>query len=78
MLISASYPSIKNITLGYTLPSKVIRNMGLRDLRFSMSADNLYMFTHLKGMNPQYSFTGGTTYVYAPSRTISFGVDVKF
>jgi len=78
MLISASYLSIKNITLGYTLPSKVIRNMGLRDLRFSMSADNLYMFTHLKGMNPQYSFTGGTTYVYAPSRTISFGVDVKF
>ena len=45
---------------------------------FAVTADNLYVFTHLKGMDPQYSMTGGTTYVYTPSRTISFSVDVKF
>mgnify|MGYP002793582060 FL=1 len=78
MLIDASYFSIKNITLGYSLPVKVIKRIGFQNLRFAVTADNLYVFTHLKGMDPQYSMTGGTTYVYTPSRTISFSVDVKF
>ncbi|MFV0417537.1 MAG: SusC/RagA family TonB-linked outer membrane protein [Dysgonomonas sp.] len=77
-LIDASYFAIKNITLGYTIPSKILKGVGISSLRLSATADNLIMFTHLKGMNPQYNFTGGTTYVYAPSRTISFGLDLKF
>ena len=62
----------------YTLPVKVVKRIGFQNLRFAVTADNLYVFTHLKGMDPQYSMTGGTTYVYTPSRTISFSVDVKF
>ncbi|MBO7260105.1 MAG: TonB-dependent receptor [Bacteroidaceae bacterium] len=78
MLIDASYFSLKNITFGYTLPKKMTNNIGLNELRLAVSADNLHTFTHLKGMDPQYSMTGGTTYVYAPARTISFRLDVKF
>lgn len=77
-LINASYLSIKNITLGYSLPSKLTKRMLIKDIRFTATADNLVLFSHLKGMDPQYNFTGGTTFVYTPSRTISFGVDVKF
>ena len=29
-------------------------------------------------MDPQYSLTGGTGYVYAPTRTVSFNLDLKF
>lgn len=78
MLIDASYFSIKNITLGYSLPEKTVKSIGLKGLRFALTADNLYLFTHLKGMDPQYNMTGGTSYVYTPSRTISFSMDVKF
>lgn len=77
-LIDASYFAIKNITLGYTIPSRILKNIGVSSLRLSATADNLVMFTHMKGMNPQYNFTGGTNYVYTPSRTISFGLDLKF
>ena len=78
MLIDASYFAIKNVTLGYSLPEKITKNLGLQGLRFALTADNLYLFTHLKGMDPQYSLVGGTGYVYTPSRTVSFSVDVKF
>ncbi len=77
-LIDASYFTIKNITLGYTVPSKWVRKAGMQGVRFTASGDNLYMFNHLKGMNPQYNFTGGTNFGYVPVRTISLGIDISF
>lgn len=77
-LIDASYLCIKNITLGYSLPSRLLKKIFLKDIRFTAIGDNLVLFNHMKGMNPQYDFSGGTTYVYMPSRTISFGIDIKF
>ena len=77
-LIDASYFSIKNITLGYTLPKTWCSKIGMKSIRLSASVDNLHIFTHLKGMDPQYNLTGGTSYVYAPTRTVSFNLDIKF
>lgn len=77
-LINASYLAIKNITLGYTLPANVLKSLGLESLRLTATGDNLVLFNHLKGMDPQYNFTGGTNFGYVPVRTISFGIDVTF
>ena len=77
-LFDASYFAIKNITMGYTLPQKAAQAISLKSLRIFASADNLYMFTALKGMNPQYNFTGGTSYSYTPTRTVSLGLDINF
>ena len=77
-LIDASYFSIKNITLGYTLPKLWTSKIGFKSARIAASVDNLWIFTHLKGMDPQYSLTGGTSYVYAPTRTVSFSLALKF
>lgn len=77
-LIDASYFSMKNITLGYTLPNKWMKKIGFESLRVTASADNVFMLTHLKGMNPQYNFSGNTGYTYVPVRTVTFGLDVKF
>ena len=35
-------------------------------------------FTKLKGMNPQYNTTGGTSWAYTPTRAISLGIDINF
>ena len=77
-LVDASYVSIKNITLGYTLPQSIVSRMGIKGLRAAISADNLALFTQIQGMDPQYSITGGTDYDYAPARTISFSLDFSF
>ena len=77
-LIDASYFAIKNITLGYTIPSILVAKAGLSGVRLFTSVDNLALFTHLDGMDPQYNFSGGTNYVYASNRTWTVGLEVKF
>ena len=77
-LFDASYFAIKNVTLGYTLPKKWTNSIKLQSVRVTVTADNLHVFTALKGMDPQYNFTGGTGYSYTPSRTISMGLDIRF
>jgi hypothetical protein len=77
-LVDASYFAIKNITLGYTLPRNLVSKAGLQNVRVFGSVDNLALFTHLNGMDPQYNFSGGTDYVYAPNKTWSLGFEVKF
>lgn len=77
-LIDASYFAIKNITLGYTLPSNWLRAIGSQGIRVTLTADNIHIFTALKGLDPQYNFSGGTGFTYTPSRTVSVGLDLKF
>ena len=77
-LFDASYFAIKNISVGYTIPAKVLNAAKIESVRFYLSADNIKMFTALKGLDPQYNFTGGTGYSYTPTRTVSLGVDINF
>ena len=77
-LVNASYFAIKNITLGYTLPKTWMQKAHLGSVRVFASVDNLALFTHLKGMDPQYNFSGSTDYAYSPNKTWSFGFEVNF
>ena len=77
-LVDASYFAIKNVTLSYSLPRTWMRSAGLNAVRLFGSVDNLALFTHLQGMDPQYSFSGGTNYDYTPNRTYSVGIEVNF
>ena len=77
-LFDASYFAIKNISVGYTIPAKALQAAKIQSIRVSLSADNVKLFSALKGMDPQYNFTGGTGYSYTPTRTVSLGVDINF
>ncbi len=77
-LIDASYFAIKNVTLGYYLPKDWMHKIGLNTIRVFGSADNIALFTHLKGMDPQYSFSGSTDYTYTPNKTYTVGLEVNF
>ena len=77
-LVDASYFAIKNITLGYTLPKSWMKAAKLGNVRVFASADNIALFTHLKGMDPQYNFSGSTDYAYSPNKTYSLGIEVNF
>ncbi|PKP06707.1 MAG: SusC/RagA family TonB-linked outer membrane protein [Bacteroidetes bacterium HGW-Bacteroidetes-5] len=77
-LTNASFFSIKNVTLGYSLPKKWMTKIGVESVRISAIADNILLFSYLQGMNPQYNFSGGTDYAYTPTRSISLGLDITF
>ncbi len=77
-LIDASYFAIKNITLAYALPMSWIGKLGMTGARIFGSVDNLALFTHLNGMDPQYNFSGGTDYDYSPNRTYTVGIELNF
>ena len=78
-LIDASYFAIKNITMGYTLPSKYAEKLYMSKVRLYASFDNVATFTHLKGMDPQYNLSGnGTGYAYVPNKNFTIGLDINF
>ena len=79
-LCSASNLTLQNINLGYTLPAKWVRSVGLSNVRIYAAGSNLYYWSARRGFDPRSSFTGDTdnTYSYSPSATISGGVKVTF
>ena len=77
-LVDASYFAIKNITLAYALPMNWISKLGMTGARIFGSVDNLCLFTHLNGMDPQYNFSGGTNYSYSPNKTYTVGIELNF
>ncbi len=58
-LYDASWWRIKNVTLGYNLPKKVLEKINISRLRFYVSLDNLYLNTDYIGFNPEGVFGPG-------------------
>lgn len=76
---SASYLALDNIQLGYTFRKDWIRGLGLSNLRLYVTADNVYLWSHRKGLDPRLSISGSTSTAYHPlTRTISGGITVSF
>lgn len=77
-LISNSYLVVKNINLGYNLPSKWVNKIGMEGIRINASVENLFTLSARKGMNPQYSFSGGADQTYVTARVFNLGVTLNF
>jgi TonB-linked SusC/RagA family outer membrane protein len=74
-LQNAAYLRVKNIQLGYTLPSSFISRIGLQKLRFYLSADNVATFTKLqKSIDPELAVNDGK--IYPVQRIFSAGLNV--
>lgn len=76
-LIDASYLVVKNISLSYTLPSRLVNKLDLSGFSISASIDNLATFTKLQGMNPQQSFSGINDNGFVTARVFSIGLNIK-
>lgn len=55
-----SYLRLKNIALGYSLPSDVVEKIGIGSLRLSLSAQNLLTFTKYSGLDPEVNYYGAS------------------
>ena len=77
-LTSASYLSINNVTIGYTLPKNLVRKIGLNSIRVYFVGDNLALFAKRKGLDPRQGFVSSIPYTYTQLRTLSGGISVSF
>lgn len=80
-----SYIRLKNITLGYTFPSKLIKKFGINNLRLYANIQNLLTITGYDGYDPEIGGSTQSTNVYGldygryPSPTVySFGLNISF
>ncbi|MFV0539527.1 MAG: SusC/RagA family TonB-linked outer membrane protein [Dysgonomonas sp.] len=77
-----SYLRLKNLQLGYTIPSSLTRKLLVSSLRIYGAAENLLTFTKYHGFDPEIS-SGGTSLgidrgVYPQSKTFTVGVNLTF
>ena len=78
-LVDASYLSLSNITLGYTLPQKWTESLGLQTVRLYGVGDNLFLLSQRKGLDPRTSLSGASAGNRTSAiRTISGGVSITF
>ncbi len=86
-MVSSDYLGLNNVTLGYTLPKRVLNTLGLSALRVYVTADNVALLTARKGLDPRQSLGLGsstresganTTSSYSAMRTITGGITLTF
>lgn len=72
MLSSAAYLRIKNVTLSYSFPKKLLQKAHIANLRAFASVENLATFTSLpNGIDPE-----TLSWSYPLYRTVSFGLNI--
>jgi TonB-linked SusC/RagA family outer membrane protein len=77
-LIKADYLALNNIRVGYTLPKDIVSKIGIKNLDFFVTGDNLWLLSKRTGFNPSTSITGGSgIYTYNPLSTIVFGINLN-
>ena len=77
-LTSSSYLSVRNVTLGYTLPKDLTNRIGIEGVRIYVTGDNLWYTSARRGMDVRKSFTGSNGNTYSALRTVSGGITLTF
>jgi hypothetical protein len=80
-----SYVRLKNLTVGYTLPTTLINKARISSLRVYVSGQNLITWTDYSGYDPEVSAdpfsstsVGRDFGVYPQSRTYTVGLNASF
>ena len=76
-LMDSSYLRLRNISLGYNVPSKFLEQTFLKSIRFRLQGENLLTFTKWKGFDPE-SFETSTTGNFPLPKLYTFGIDINF
>jgi TonB-linked SusC/RagA family outer membrane protein len=78
-----SFVRLRNLAVGYTLPSELVNQIGASRLRFYVAAQNLFTFTGYSGHDPEIGAQGALNVgidrnIYPQARTYTFGVNLDF
>lgn len=73
-LLDASYIRLKQLVFGYTLPTGLMKKIGVNKLRFNVSAYNLFTLTHI----PKIFDPDQMSDAYPQKKTLSIGAQITF
>lgn len=80
-----SFLRLKNVTLGYTLPSKLTKKAKISKVRVYASGQNLFCISSYSGFDPEVSTAGSNPMTpgldwgaYPKSRIFTVGLDIQF
>lgn len=82
-LEDGSYVRLKNMQIGYNLPTSALEKIGLSRARFYVSGNNLFTWTDYTGFDPEVAH-GGTMGIgidkgsYPQARSFIFGTNLTF
>jgi hypothetical protein len=81
----ASYVKLREVTLGYNIPRELIRKSPFEDIKISLVARNLALWTENPHFDPEtLSMSGGTlqpgveNMAFPSTRSIGFNINLKF
>lgn len=75
-LYSCDYIRLKNIQLGYRIPSKILKNIGVNSVRIHVSAENLFTITKWPGLDPEKLPKSGSEIPYPLMKNYSLGINI--
>lgn len=80
-----SFVKLKNVTVGYTLPTALLSKASISRLRVYASVQNLFWITKYSGLDPEVGMQGGNATLngidngnYPSSKTYTVGLNVTF
>ena len=80
-----SFLKLKNLSIGYTLPTRLLSRFAISRLRIYVSSQNLFTITKYTGLDPEIGMQGGSATqngldngTYPSSRFFTFGISVTF
>lgn len=77
-LFKNDYVRLKAVTLGYNIPEKFVRQLGISNFRLYVQADNIWTWQSHKGIDPEQSFAGTVNNRSYNLKTVSFGFKLGF
>lgn len=83
-IFDGSYFKIKQIQLGYTIPSKITKKLFMSNFRVFASLDNFFTFTKYIGLDPEAASANNSSSLgidmgtYPTAKQVVFGVNVSF
>ena len=73
-----SYLRLKNLTLAYNFPQKLIKKATMEQLRLSFSCENVATLTKYTGFDPEVAQNGIDLNRYPLARTYNFSLNITF
>jgi TonB-linked SusC/RagA family outer membrane protein len=78
-LLSGAYLRFKNVTVGYTLPSSVMRRIGIQRFRLYVTGENIFEFSQIKKfIDPEAINQDYSAWAYPFQRKLAFGLNLEF
>ncbi|SKC49157.1 TonB-linked outer membrane protein, SusC/RagA family [Bacteroidales bacterium WCE2008] len=78
-LQNIGYLRLKNLTIGYSLPAKLLQKISVSKLRLYFTGENLFYYApglHSDYIDPEMAMTDGNLRIYPWQKTLMFGIDI--